>query len=401
MTDEIYRYKAFISYRHVERDRGWASWLVEKLETYRTPRALVSSGTPARIGKIFRDDDEVPASTDLTRQIEDALRASQFLIVVSSRDTPQSMWVRQEIDFFRAIGGGDRILALLVDGEPSEAFPANLMRLRDDGGPSPDAKSIERLIVEPIAADVRQRSGENMRLTRRRAFLRLAAGLLGVTFDDLARRDDHRRLQRRMTWFVVAAILLVGAAGAYLTTMFAQNERMEEAWIVHTYQSIGSLQAAISDLERAESFQRGFIVTRQSDYTDGYRGSFASARTGVGRFGMLNADDPEQQARVVKLSALIRERGGQLDEDIRLAAAGPPAAQALLRSMEQGRVTMENFYGTAAEALGRELELLKARIAARHAVEETEIDAALATAAIVLLGLIAMAVLGGTRPISP
>ena len=129
MAEEVFRYRAFISYRHVERDSKWARWLIEKLETFRTPRALVRNGAPLRIGQLFRDDDEIPASSDLSHQIQDALRASQFLIVVCSRDTPQSMWVRREIEFFRSIGRGNRIFALLADGEPSESFPPELLRV--------------------------------------------------------------------------------------------------------------------------------------------------------------------------------------------------------------------------------------------------------------------------------
>ncbi len=88
--DQIQQYKAFISYRHVDLDRKWAKWLINKLETYRVPSRLVKEGVPQRIGKVFRDDDEIPASSDLSRQIELALEGSKFLIVVCSPDTPQS-----------------------------------------------------------------------------------------------------------------------------------------------------------------------------------------------------------------------------------------------------------------------------------------------------------------------
>src|SRR6185437_14267652 len=78
LPDETYRYRAFISYRHVERDRRWARWLIEKLETFRTPRVLVQKGVAPRVGQLFRDDDEIPASGSLSRQIEDALRQSEY-----------------------------------------------------------------------------------------------------------------------------------------------------------------------------------------------------------------------------------------------------------------------------------------------------------------------------------
>ncbi len=55
-----FAYDVFISYRHTERDRAWAKWLLEALETYRVPKTLQQRGFPARIGKAFRDEDELP-----------------------------------------------------------------------------------------------------------------------------------------------------------------------------------------------------------------------------------------------------------------------------------------------------------------------------------------------------
>src|SRR5450755_567326 len=216
MAEETYRYRAFISHRHVERDRNWARWLIEKLETFRTPSALVRNGAPLRIGKLFRDDDEIPASSDLSHQIEDALRTSQFLIVVCSRDTAQSKWVRHEIDFFRSIGGGSRIFALLVDGEPAEAFPPELLQLPEERTAPDGAKTIEWIAAEPIAADVRTRQDERHSVTKRRAFLRIAAGLLGVSFDDLAQREQQRRVrQHRICGSLAAVFILSVSAGGF------------------------------------------------------------------------------------------------------------------------------------------------------------------------------------------
>ena len=56
-TGQAFLYNAFISYRHVDRDRQWAAWLINALERYRIPRALQKKGFPARLRKIFRDED--------------------------------------------------------------------------------------------------------------------------------------------------------------------------------------------------------------------------------------------------------------------------------------------------------------------------------------------------------
>src|SRR5262249_20077499 len=191
-SDHAFTYDAFISYRHVERDRQWAEWLLNALERYRLPKPLQRKGFPPRLRKVFRDEDEIPASSDLNDQIKQALKASHYLIVVCSRDTPQSKWVGREIELFRELGRGERVLALLVDGEPDEAFPAPLTQ-RVQVVPSADDQSRTVVeMVEPLAADVRPRGDTKPARLKHFARLRLLACLLGCTFDDLRQRDRER-----------------------------------------------------------------------------------------------------------------------------------------------------------------------------------------------------------------
>src|SRR3984893_1812768 len=180
--DGPFLYDAFISYRHVERDRVWAEWLIEALEGYRVPKALQDRGLPPRLRKGFRDEDEVPASSDLNDQILQALKASRFLIVVCSAFTPRSKWVEREIEMFNELGRGDQVLALLTEGEPSDSFPnAMLVRRCEVIGPDGDKRIIEE-DKEPLAADVRPRSNMSQATLKRLALLRLVAVILGVKF---------------------------------------------------------------------------------------------------------------------------------------------------------------------------------------------------------------------------
>lgn len=194
-----YRYNAFISYRHVEPDRKWAKWLHSALETYRVPAKLVRERRiPARVGRVFRDEEELPASADLNSEIESALQGSKFLIVICSRRTPESEWVNKEVIRFRQLGRDERILALLIEGEPQEAFPRSLREIRrtiTDG----QGRTIEEIEeVEPLAADVRPLPArmESPRYLKRMARLRLLACVLGCRFDDLRQREQERRMQR-------------------------------------------------------------------------------------------------------------------------------------------------------------------------------------------------------------
>lgn len=203
-----FRYKAFISYRHVARDRKWAKWLLNQLETYRVPKHLVNQGIPKQLGKLFRDDDEIPASANLSQQIQTALIESEYLIVICSPDTPLSSWVQKEIETFKSLGREENIIALLVEGEPAESFPKSL-RYKFSSTQKDDGTTSELMEeVEPLAADVRFRDDEKQSLTKRRALLRVVATLLKCRFDDLMQRDQERKKVIRRLVLQFIAILV-------------------------------------------------------------------------------------------------------------------------------------------------------------------------------------------------
>ena len=111
-----HRTTATVANCHDPTDRSWAKWLYRRLETYRTPRSLRRQGNRERLRRVFRNEDELAASTDLGSRIDEALRSSKFLIVISSFQTPASRWVREEIERFIRMGRGGNILTLLVGG---------------------------------------------------------------------------------------------------------------------------------------------------------------------------------------------------------------------------------------------------------------------------------------------
>lgn len=203
-------FDAFISYRQTEPDRWWAKWLHEGLESYRTPGDLVKQkGVRPRLSKVFRDEDEFAATSDLTREVQTALEQSRFLIVVCSPRSAASKWVNAEVQRFAELGRADNILALLIEGEPDAAFPPTLINLRPVRLPndqSPDPSHVQGR----LAADVRPEIPGGIRRKRRLAKLRLLAVLLGCGFDDLRKRERERR-RRRMALVVSGFTVLTAA----------------------------------------------------------------------------------------------------------------------------------------------------------------------------------------------
>ena len=205
------RYAAFISYRHVEADSRWAKWLHATLEAYRVPKALRrADGGLTRIGRVFRDQEELAASSDLSCEIVSALEESRYLLVVCSPSTPASRWVNEEITQFARIGRQDSILALLTAGEPQESFPPALLQLG----------------IEPLAADVRLGTHQE----KREAALRILAAILGVRFDELRQREQQRRFRRAVALLAIMAstsiLLAVLAIVAFVQRNTARSREL-------------------------------------------------------------------------------------------------------------------------------------------------------------------------------
>jgi tetratricopeptide (TPR) repeat protein len=199
-------FRAFISYSH--RDKAWGEWLHRRLESYRVPAGIVGRDTafgpiPAQLAPIFRDRDELATATDLSAEIDSALRNSMFLIVLCSPAAAGSRWVNEEIKTFKRLHGEGRVHALIVDGEPfsgdpaTECFPEALrFRVGADG-------AMTTVPAEPIAADVRA-EGDG----KKYAVSKLVAGLTGARLDELVRREQQRRAAR-LRWIAAGVALLV------------------------------------------------------------------------------------------------------------------------------------------------------------------------------------------------
>jgi hypothetical protein len=220
-----FMYDAFISYRHHPRDKAVAEKLQKRLESYRPPKNGTYKNT-AKISKVFRDESELPTSGDLGQDIREALGRSAFLIVVCSEETAKSRWCLQEITYFKELHGGnnDRILTLLVSGEPREVFPPELcyeertVRLPDG------TEKTETAEIEPLAANVSAGTVKGSLRKLKTEFLRLAAPILGCGYDDLYRRHQ-RRVFRNAAVIAASVILALLSFSGFAYSQYLQISR--------------------------------------------------------------------------------------------------------------------------------------------------------------------------------
>lgn len=208
-----YKYDAFISYRHVSPDKEIAEKLQKKLENYKPPKSLCKE---KKFGgwRVFRDETELPTSSNLSNDIRTALEESKFLIVICSKTTKDSRWCMEEIGYFKELhrGNNANIITLVADGDPEDVFPAmlcnELIPVADENG----VTTYQNHVIEPLAANVSANSSRESLKKLNIEFLRIAAPILGCGYDNLYNREHKKKIRRLFTIgsIVIALLLLFG-----------------------------------------------------------------------------------------------------------------------------------------------------------------------------------------------
>lgn len=340
-----YRYKAFISYSHADESAG--DWLHRALETYSVPKNLVGKKTdsgsiPRRLTPIFRDKDDLPAAGNLNDTIIDALKNSQYLVVLASPNAVKSKWVKEEIKQFKAFHGPDRVLAIIVEGEPFasdnpkiddalECFPEPLRFNQEPGG--------AKIPAEPLAADARPSAGghtaSSLKNSKKAATTKLVAGILGVPLDDLVQREAHRDARKmQIVGGVAVAIIAVLSA----STLFAFHQRN----VAEEQRAIAEEQRNIAEEKTAEAEGLlDFMITDVREEVEQEVGRLDALETLADRaleyyadqdLEALDADALGRRARALHFSGRTDQRRNNLDNAIdayKDAAASTKAQLAL------------------------------------------------------------------------
>ncbi|MGI6086088.1 MAG: TIR domain-containing protein [Acetivibrionales bacterium] len=262
--EKKYIYDAFISYRHTEPDKAVAERLHRLLETFKIPKSIVKATGKKRIQRVFRDRDELPTSSNLAENITAALESSEFLIVVCSPRTPQSQWVLKEIETFKNLRGPDRILALLIEGEPAESFPEQL-RIINKTQTMEDGSVIESAVeVEPLAADIRAASEKEMMKKLKTEVLRLLSPMLNCSYDDLKQRHKERLIKTALTASISLSAFFLAFGSFSMYQAFIINQKSME--VNQKAQEINRKNIEINQKNMEISYQIEETLISQSRY---------------------------------------------------------------------------------------------------------------------------------------
>lgn len=185
-----------------------------------------------------------------------------------------------------------------------------------------------------------------------------------------------------------AVLVLIGMAGAFLSN----QSRIEADWIAHTLQVEKQISQLLLQVRRAETNERGFIITSQPEYLQDYRLAAERVQPELDALRRLTADNPSQTRLVEELPPLVSRRMADLDEAIQAKTDNNlERAQQIVQNIE-GRNNMEAIRSIAEKMAAEEESLLDQR---RASSSVTSVLLAAVTVGgailIVLLGIAAVA----------
>jgi len=105
-------------------------------------------------------------------------------------------------------------------------------------------------------------------------------------------------------WGMTLPVILLLIVG-YLQWQSVRNYRASREWVMHTRTILLNLEALLSDLNVAETGQRGYLLTHKESYLKPYDEAVARSRDHLQNLRQLTLDDPVQQGYLDRLGPLV------------------------------------------------------------------------------------------------
>jgi CHASE3 domain sensor protein len=156
----------------------------------------------------------------------------------------------------------------------------------------------------------------------------------------------------------LALVVLLGGCLSYrYNAILKQNRDL----VVHTYQVISAVERAFSDIQDAETGQRGFVITGDEKYLNPYRNAVQNIPVSLHEIRRLVADRSEQLDRADNFENALHGKLDELSVTIALRRdAGLDAARNAIVQAD-GIVAMDRIRAVVAQMILTEEDLLSDR----------------------------------------
>jgi hypothetical protein len=316
------KYWAFISYSHADVEA--AQRLHRALEQYTLPAAVRQANRlPKRLIPVFRDHEELEASPNLTARLQHALDQSRWLIVLCSESSVQSSYVNAELEYFVKKHGAERVLCVLLGGDPPAVFPA----------------AVRRRQQEPLAADLRPGSPFEI------GVLKLIAAMAVVNYADLRNREAQRRRRRNLVAAAAGLVIAFGSALYWDFFIRTHVDHYDETVRVHgIWQGVDRVSDSLASKRYAS-----YRFSRRGRLNPPYRVDHVNGSGHCTSNGMMNVlghlSGDEWQARNLRFCSASFEyaQDGSLRVERLLNLFGDPIESLSYTQPDLAQFTVEGF----------------------------------------------------------
>ena len=198
-------------------------------------------------------------------------------------------------------------------------------------------------------------------------------------------------LEKSLAFGLLAAVVFfaISAAVAVYTT---QTLRTSNESVVKTHQVIVSIDLLLSDVQDAETGQRGYLLTGNEQYLRPYQRAVAQIQSRLARVESLLTTDTAQSYRLEDLRNSASSKLDELDETIRAYRTAGPAAALVLVNTDRGKFDMDAIRTLVSEIRNAETDVRTQRVAEMNRAYVVAFATSLLSG---FLGIVLTLVIGG------
>ncbi len=146
-----------------------------------------------------------------------------------------------------------------------------------------------------------------------------------------------------------------------MSVYFVNKARHDARWVLHSMQIENEISLALLQMRRAESAQRGFLLTQRPEFRSAFEEAGIQISPSFERLKTLTIDNPYQQQRLQQIIPQTYQRIEQLRRGIDLTLANRQNEAAEIARQEAGRDAMGHIRNLASEMRAEESRLFSAR----------------------------------------
>ena len=128
--------------------------------------------------------------------------------------------------------------------------------------------------------------------------------------------SDNRSQLTLLLGFALLVVMILGSV------WLADQQKQSFALVRHTLEVESRISTVLSDLQDAETGQRGFLLTGQDDYLKPYEAAISRIDRDIKALAAATADNPRQQTSMQTLRGLAAARQERLRLIIALYRTG-------------------------------------------------------------------------------